>query len=107
MRQTAYRDAMAAGSSAAEAEAIGTAAMVAVAALAEAPSPVAETGTIGISVGDVDVVVSVSARMRRPAAGSRSLDTRQPSLLSLSRAVRTPIVDAAIQSRRTTVRQLS
>ncbi|MEU6270902.1 DUF6545 domain-containing protein [Streptomyces populi] len=107
VRQTAYRDAMAAGSSAAEAEAIGTAAMVAVAALAEAPASVPETGTIGISVGDVDVVVSVGARVRRPAAGSQSLDTCQPSLLSLSRAVRTPIVDAAVQSRMTAVRQLS
>ncbi|MFB7241180.1 DUF6545 domain-containing protein [Streptomyces populi] len=107
VRQTAYRDAMAAGSSAAEAEAIGTAAMVAVAALAEAPASVPETGTIGISVGDVDVVVSVGARVRRPAAGSRSLDTCQPSLLSLSKAVRTPIVDAAVQSRMTAVRQLS
>lgn len=109
VRSRACRDALAAGSTAAEAETIGIAAMVAVAALAETPTPVAvaETGTIGISVGDVDVVVSVSARVRPPAAGSRSLDTCQPSLLSLSKAVRTPIVDAAVQSRRTTVRQLS
>ena len=107
VRSRACRDALAAGFSAAEAEVIGTAAMVAVAALAETPTPMAETGTIGISVGDVDVVVSVSARVRRPAGGSRSLDTGQPSLLSLSKAVRTPIVDAAIQSRRTAVRQLS
>ncbi|MET7982844.1 MULTISPECIES: MAB_1171c family putative transporter [unclassified Streptomyces] len=107
VRSRAYRDALAAGSSAAEAEVIGLAAMVAVAALADAPTPMAETGTIGISVGDVDVIVSVSARVRRPAGASRSLDTGQPSLLSLSKAVRTPIVDAAIQSRRTAVRQLS
>jgi hypothetical protein len=107
VRQRAAREALAAGSSAADAEVIGLAAMVAVAALAEAPSSVARTGTIGLSVGDVDVVVSVSARVRRPVAGPRSLDTGQPSLLSLSRAVRTPIVDAAIQSGGSMVRQLS
>ncbi|MFF3885639.1 MAB_1171c family putative transporter [Streptomyces sp. NPDC001914] len=107
VRGRAYQDALAAGSSAAEAEAIGMAAMVAVAALADTPASMAQTGTIGISVGDVDVVVSVSARVRGQVGSSRSLDTGQPSLLSLSKAVRTPIVDAAVQSRRTAVRQPS
>ncbi|MFJ8992065.1 MAB_1171c family putative transporter [Streptomyces sp. NPDC102279] len=105
VRRCAYREALAAGFRAADAEVIGMAAMVAVAALAEAPSRAAETGTVGITVGDIDVVVSVSAFMRRSGTGTGALDTGQPSLLSLSRAVRTPIVDAAVQSRRTTVRQ--
>ncbi|MEW2163654.1 MAB_1171c family putative transporter [Streptomyces sp. NPDC007084] len=106
VRLRAYREALAAGFSVADAEVVGMAAMVAVAALADAPSRRAGPGTVGITVGDLDVVVSVAAVARRSASRARTLDTAQPSLLSLSRAVRTPIVDAAVQSRRTTVRPL-
>ncbi|MFD6919368.1 MAB_1171c family putative transporter [Streptomyces sp. NPDC059944] len=103
VRLRAYREALAAGFRAADAEVIGMAAMVAVAALAGAPARAAGSGTVGITVGDIDVVVSVGAVARRSASGTRTLDTAQPSLLSLSRAVRTPIVDAAVQSRTTAV----
>jgi hypothetical protein len=105
VRQHAYREALAAGSSSAAAEAIGTAAMIAVAVLAEAPSPARASGTIAIAVGDIDIVVPKSGYVPRSSTGPRILDTGQLSLLSLSRAVRTPIVDAAVQSRRSRVRQ--
>ncbi|WP_326789414.1 MAB_1171c family putative transporter [Streptomyces sp. NBC_00151] len=105
VRQHAYREALAAGSSSATAEAIGTAAMIAVAVLAEAPSPARASGTIAIAVGDIDIVVPKRGYVPRSSTGPRILDTGQLSLLSLSRAVRTPIVDAAVRSRRSRVRQ--
>jgi hypothetical protein len=101
VRQRAYRQALAAGSCTADAEVIGMAAMVAVAALNRAPSPLAEASTAGITLGDIDVVMSMSSFIRRSAAGTWTLDLGQSSLLSLSRALRTPIVDAAVRSRRT------
>ncbi|MFD5814767.1 MAB_1171c family putative transporter [Streptomyces sp. NPDC127038] len=106
VRQHAYREALAAGSSPAAADAIGTAAMIAVAALAEVPSPATPSGTLALVVGDIDLVVPMSGYVARsPSGGAPVVDTGQPSLLSLSRAVRTPIVDAAVQSRTTQVRQ--
>lgn len=71
--------------------------MTAVAALAEAPA--LTSGTIAIAIGDIDLVVPRSGYVPRSPTGPRVLDTGQPSLLSLSRAVRTPVVDAAVQSR--------
>ncbi|MFD0070188.1 DUF6545 domain-containing protein, partial [Streptomyces sp. NPDC127574] len=106
VRQHALREALAAGSSAADAEVTGIAAMVAVAALSDPSSKPARSGTVSITVGDVDVVVSVSSIAPPSTVPLHTLDTAQPSLLSLSRAVRTPIVDAAVQSSTTAIRQI-
>lgn len=103
--QRAHREALETGSSPAAAEAIAMAAMIAVAALTEVHSPARASGTIAITVGDIDLVVPVSGYIPRSSAESLSVVTGQPSLLSLARAMRTPIVDAAVQSRRSRVGQ--
>ncbi|MFG2307860.1 MAB_1171c family putative transporter [Streptomyces sp. NPDC048566] len=101
VRLQAYREALSAGSTAADAEVIGMAAMVAVAAYTETTSPSGRHETVNVRIGDMDIVVSVKpAAPRGTPSGPRELDTAQRSLLDLSRAVRTPIVDAAVQSRR-------
>ncbi|MFG2440587.1 DUF6545 domain-containing protein [Streptomyces sp. NPDC048508] len=105
VRQRAYREALSAGSKAADAEVIGMAAMVAVAAVSETP-PTAGTGTVTMMVGDIDMLVSRHAIGRQGPNHTRALDTGQRSLLNLSRAVRTPIVNnAAVRSRGSTIRK--
>ncbi|MFD6294338.1 MAB_1171c family putative transporter [Streptomyces sp. NPDC060235] len=99
VRQRAYQDALNAGSPPTDAETIAVAAMVAVAAHTGPRAPASGTGTVGVTVGDIDVVISVNAFTRRTVTSPRPLDTGQTSLLGLSRAIRTPIVDAAVQAR--------
>jgi hypothetical protein len=109
VRDRAYHQAIAHGSTAAEAKVIGEAAMVAVAALASPPRATPHTDSQGAEKAALEAFIpelemmlrllsSNLADARHRPADRQLLDTDQTSLLRLSRAVRAPIVDAVVQS---------
>ncbi|EMF53449.1 MULTISPECIES: MAB_1171c family putative transporter [Streptomyces] len=103
VRERAYRQALSLGSSTGEAEAIGDAAMVAVAALSGTGGstgrrrPDALDPAVLDSVA-FDALVGLAAGHAKPPAGEQGLDTGQPSLIRMSRAVRAGVVEEAVRS---------
>ncbi|MDX3135388.1 hypothetical protein PV367_37625 [Streptomyces europaeiscabiei] len=107
VRERAYRQALALGSTDGEAEAIGDAAMVAVAALSGTGD---RAGGLDPAVLDrvaLDAIVGFAGGYAGPAADEQSLDTGQPSLIRMSRAVREGVVVGAVLAERAKSRQAS
>ncbi|WP_229913532.1 MAB_1171c family putative transporter [Streptomyces capitiformicae] len=101
VRERAYRQALSVGSSTAEAQAIGDAAMVAVAALSD---PRRRAPRLDPAVLD-SVALDAIAGFTGPVVGAQTLDTGQPSLIRMSRAVRAAIVEGAVRAERAHSRQ--
>ncbi|MGW0707210.1 MAB_1171c family putative transporter [Streptomyces sp. NPDC002643] len=92
VRERAYRQALSKGAGRSEAEAIADAAMVAVAALSTRDhSPRIEAAVLDGAA--LDVIAGLTGR-------SSPLDTGQPSLIRMSRAVRAGIVEGAVRAER-------
>ncbi|WP_327727362.1 hypothetical protein OG250_09025 [Streptomyces sp. NBC_00487] len=105
VRERAYRQALSLGSSTAEAEAIGDAAMVAVAALVGAHDRAGGLDPAVLDSVALDAVAGLAGGYAGPAAGGQSLDTGQPSLIRMSRAVRAGVVEGAVRAERAKSRQ--
>lgn len=107
VRERAYRQALSLGSSAGDAAAIGDAAMVAVAALS---GPHDRAGGLDPAVLDsvaLDAVARFTGGYAGSVSGERTLDTGQPALIRLSRAVRAGVVEGAVRAERARSRQVS
>ncbi|WP_149829832.1 MAB_1171c family putative transporter [Streptomyces tailanensis] len=104
VRERAYRQALSVGSSTAEAEAIGDAAMVAVAALSGARRRAPRLDPAVLDSVALDAIAGFTGP--GPVAGGQTLDTGQPSLIRMSRAVRAAIVEGAVRAERAHSRQV-
>ncbi|MDX2826773.1 hypothetical protein PV416_38345 [Streptomyces ipomoeae] len=105
VRERAYRQALSVGSSRSEAEAIGDAAMVAVAALSGTRhrAPRLDQAVLdGVALDAIAGFTGGSGRVSTtgPVARQQPLDTGQPSLIRMSRAVRAAIVEGAVRAER-------
>ncbi|MDX2908366.1 MAB_1171c family putative transporter [Streptomyces griseiscabiei] len=105
VRERAYRQALALGSSVGEAEAIGDAAMVAVAALAGPrgragglDQGVLDQGVLDRAALDAIVGLGGGGDALVPADQGQRLDIGQPSLIRMSRAVRAGVVERAVKA---------
>ncbi|MEE1758582.1 MAB_1171c family putative transporter [Streptomyces sp. SP18BB07] len=99
VRERAYRQALSLGSSAGEAEAIGDAAMVAVAVVSGTRGRGQAGGARqeGLDSAALEALVGLGGGYAEPAAGGQGLDTGQPSLIRMSRAVRAGVVVGAVR----------
>ncbi|EKX64873.1 putative membrane protein [Streptomyces ipomoeae 91-03] len=105
VRERAYRQALSVGSSRSEAEAIGDAAMVAVAALSGTRhrAPRLDQAVLdGVALDAIAGFTGGSGRVSTTGRVARQqpLDTGQPSLIRMSRAVRAVIVEGAVRAER-------
>ncbi|WP_226967408.1 DUF6545 domain-containing protein [Streptomyces phaeolivaceus] len=104
VRERAYRQALSLGSSVGEAEAIGDAAMVAVAALSGTRERVGGADQGVLDSAALDAIVGFGGGGDGgggsvvPADQGQSLDTAQPSLIRMSRAVRAGVVERAVRA---------
>jgi hypothetical protein len=106
VRERAYRQALSLGSGTGEAEAIGDAAMVAVAALAGDHDRAGGLDPAALDSVALDALAGLAGGYAGPAAGERSLDTGQPALIRMSRAVRAGVVEGAVRAERAKSRQV-
>ncbi|MDX3732446.1 MAB_1171c family putative transporter [Streptomyces caniscabiei] len=97
VRERAYRQALSLGSSAAEAEAIGDAAMVAVAVMSGTRERVGGPSHGELDSAALDALAGLGEGYTGPVAGGQGLDTGQPSLIRMSRAVRAGVVEGAVR----------
>lgn len=97
VRERAYRQALSLGSSAGEAEAIGDAAMVAVAVASGTRGRAGGPRQEGLDSAALEALVGLGGGYAEPAAGGQGLDTGQPSLIRMSRAVRAGVVVGAVR----------
>ncbi|MGW0843325.1 MAB_1171c family putative transporter [Streptomyces sp. NPDC002787] len=107
VRERAYRQALSLGSSISEARAIGDAAMVAVAALSGGDDRTGGLDPAALDSVTRAAVAGVTAGYAGPVAGGQTLDTGQPSLIRMSRAVRAGVVEGAVRAERAKSRQTS
>ena len=107
VRERAYRQALSLGSTTGEAEAIGDAAMVAVAALSGTGDRAGGLDPAVLDSVALDAIVGFTGGYAGPAADEQSLDTGQPSLIRMSRAVREGVVVGAVLAERAKSRQAS
>ncbi|MFI2039741.1 MAB_1171c family putative transporter [Streptomyces bottropensis] len=95
VRDRAYRQALASGSTTSEAEAIGDAAMVAVAALSHTHDQDSSTDQAVLASIALDAIAGTYARTE---ADERALDISQPSLIRMSRVIHASIVEGAVRA---------
>ncbi|UUU25592.1 MAB_1171c family putative transporter [Streptomyces sp. DSM 40750] len=106
VRERAYRQALSLGSGADEAEAIGDAAMVAVAALTGTHDRAGRLDPAVLDGVALDAIAGFTGGYAGPVAGEQTLDTGQPSLIRMSRAVRAAVVEGAVRAERAKTRQV-
>ncbi|WP_338895498.1 MAB_1171c family putative transporter [Streptomyces sp. TG1A-60] len=106
VRERAYDQALSLGSSVGEAEAIGDAAMVAVAALAGTHDRAGGLGPAVLDSVTLEAIADIAGGYAGPVVGGQILDTGQPSLIRMSRAVRATVVECAVRAERARSRQV-